>query len=174
VSADPSSRCDLSTAANTEEAPGSCRVPVSSSASGSGGLTHAGAACGEPCSSPAAGSSTPWARGFTSADASCRLLRFACDAAGQAPAAAAGAAGVAPPTVSNQAVGSSCDDPRLPSASGPHSWQPGSSFRQPPASPVQRAAASPVSSPCRRLEGPHWSPVPPRTQLQPPLVVRPM
>jgi hypothetical protein len=119
-----------------------------------------------------------------SADASSKLLCYAHSAAGGAatppPAAAAAAGSQRGHTPGREGTVPAATGAFTSSAGGtPGNWEPrsqqwpcnnsGSSGVQRPLSPFQQ-----LGSPTRRPGSPHWSPVPPRTQLQSPVVVRPM
>lgn len=108
--------------------------------------------------------------------ASNRLLRYA---AAHSPLPVAPPANSAPQGDNTQRSGFS-----MPSGNGSNvssnsaifpskfnTGQPGN-VRAAVCSPVQQRSGSPNNM--RQGSGPHWSPVPPRTQLQPPVVVRPM
>jgi hypothetical protein len=91
---------------------------------------------------------------FSSTDASSRLLLFSHSAPGVPRSLASPAAA---------AVGPCAVSPSVNLSVSQHSLQQPCSRSLRPGSPNRQLACSP-----------HWSPVPPRTQLQPPVVVRPM
>jgi len=117
-------------------------------------------------------------------DPSSRLLHYAQATAGGATWGPTAVAVAADRSAALRAAGgagvSSAGDFRAmhtAAAGGGSIWIPGAAAAGSSSSTSPRRASSPVQrpgSPCRHAEGPHWSPVPPRTQLRPPAVVKPM